>query len=158
MSGDLGRSSATELIPGNPGILEEMTGQLIKWGASLQLAADGLQRIDTSAGWSGKAADRFRQVFDNQPGKWVRAANAFWQASEALQQYVTVLRWAQGQAGSAITTWNAGAAHHQAAQGILQSAQSQLASAAQTASQAIGKARDMAPPKPGRASAKSLLS
>ncbi|MBO0805091.1 MAG: hypothetical protein J2P25_18700 [Nocardiopsaceae bacterium] len=149
MSDDIGASSPTGLVPGDPETLEQTAGQLSTWGGALGQAAEGLGRIDTSAGWSGKAADQFRKVFDNQPGKWLRAADGFRQAASALQHYAEVLRWAQGQAATAITTWHAGPAHHQAAQQILGSARSQLASAAHTAAQAIAQARDMAPPPPG---------
>lgn len=147
MSPTIGTSTPTELIPGNPGSLEQTARELATWGKALGLAAEGLSRIDTSAGWSGRAADQFRKVFDNQPGKWKTAADAFDAAAGALTTYAGVLERAQGQAATAIKTWNAG--DHQSAQQTLNNARSDLSTAAATASRAIGRARDLAPPKPG---------
>lgn len=150
MSSDLGEAAdATALIPGDPAALEQTAQQLATWAGALKLAANGLGRIDTTSGWSGQAADQFRRVFDNQPAKWLRAADAFQSAADALARYASVLSWAQGQAVAAITAWNAGADYHQAARQVLQSARAQLAVAAGTAAQVIGSAEDLAPPAPG---------
>lgn len=150
MSSGLGQTAdPAALIPGNPASLERTAGQLATWAGMLRLAADGLSRIDTTSGWSGAAAEQFRRVFDIQPVKWRRAADAFQQAAEALADYGRVLSWAQTQAATAISTWAAGTAHHQAATEVLESARSQLATAADRAARAIGHARDMAQPAPG---------
>lgn len=147
MSPPIGGSTPAELIPGNPGSLEETAREFAASGTALGRAAEGLARIDTSAGWSGQAAEAFRKVFDNQPGKWKTAADAFAEASGALMKYASELEWAQGQAAAAIRTWNSG--DHDSAQRTLTNARSALSSAADTASRAIGHARDLAPPKPG---------
>lgn len=138
----------TQLIPGDPQEIHTVEGDLIEYGDLLYEAGAGLQRIDTGAGWSGAAADAFHAVFRGQPGKWLQAADAFHQAADALGVYAGVLSWAQGQAADAITVWNCGPAHHQAAQGTLGAAVNQVNSAGDTAATLVGAARDLAPPKP----------
>ena len=150
MSSGLGQTTdPAALIPGDPASLEQAAQQFAIWAGALKLAADGLGRIDTTSGWSGQAADQFRLVFDHQPGKWLRAADAFENAAGALAGYAEVLSWAQGQAAAAIIVWGTGADDHQAAGQVLDGARSRLAAAASAAAQVIGRARDMAPPKPG---------
>lgn len=119
------------------------------YGDLLHLAGEGLKRIDTSDGWSGDAAEAFRKVFHGQPSKWLRAGDAFHQAARALDSYITTLIWAQGQAVDAINQWNSGKEQHEAAQHTLDSARGQLDSAGRTAAAEVGKARDLAPEKPG---------
>lgn len=78
-----------------------------------------------------------------------RGGGAFHDAAKALDDYATTLSWAQGQAGQAISLWNSGPASRQAAQEALSAARNQLTSAANTATAIVGKARDLAPQKPG---------
>lgn len=147
---ELGQTNdPTALIPGDPGTINSTALALRDYGDLLQLAGQGLQRIDTSAGWTGPAADAFRNVFRGQPGKWLQAGDAFHDAATALHSYVDSLEWAQGQAAYAIDLWASGAANHQAAQATLAAARSVLDSAGNTANTVVGRARDMAPPKPG---------
>lgn len=109
-------------------------------------AGNGLRRVDTSDGWQGAAADAFREIYDNQPGRWLRAGDAFHNAAGALDGYTSTLSWAQDTAAVAIGQWSAG--YRQAAAGTLAAATSQLAAAGDTAAAAIGRARDLAPPGP----------
>jgi hypothetical protein len=51
VSPTIGTSTPAELIPGNPGSLEQTARELAASGSALGLAAKGLSRIDTSAGW-----------------------------------------------------------------------------------------------------------
>ncbi|MCX4747342.1 hypothetical protein OG455_17745 [Kitasatospora sp. NBC_01287] len=147
---ELGNTSDPKaLIPGDPDSVHHTESALRAYGDLLHIAGAGLQRIDTSDGWSGDAADAFRKVFHGQPGKWLQAGDAFHDAAAALDAYTTVLGWAQGQAADAINLWNSGAASQQAARDKLDSARNQLVSAARTAAAIVGKARDLAPPKPG---------
>jgi exonuclease VII small subunit len=136
------------LIPGEPGTVNNTALELRDYGDLLALAGQGLQRIDTSAGWTGSAADAFRNVFHGQPGKWIQAGDTFHEAAAALHSYADTLEWAQAQAAEAINLWAAGAAHHHAAQSLLDAARSTVASAGDTADATVGKARDLAPPKP----------
>ncbi|MFK0294753.1 putative T7SS-secreted protein [Streptomyces sp. NPDC090442] len=147
---DLGEGSkATELIPGNPAALRHTESALQAYGDLLHRAGEGLRRIDTSDGWTGEAADAFHDVYHGQPSKWLRAGDAFHDAAKALDAYIATLTWAQHQAGEAISLWNSGEEHHEAAQDKLNSAVSQLDSAGHTAATRVGTARDLAPEKPG---------
>ncbi|MGH3437865.1 MAG: putative T7SS-secreted protein, partial [Sciscionella sp.] len=58
-------------------------------------AGAGLQRIDTTEGWTGKAGDQFRDVFCGQPAKWLEAGDSFHAASKAVDSYSSTLTWAQ---------------------------------------------------------------
>ena len=61
------------LVPGDPDALEGTVQMLNSSGDMLTPAGTGLQRIDTTDGWSGAAADGFRKAFHGQPGKWIEA-------------------------------------------------------------------------------------
>lgn len=84
-----------ELIPGDPGSVALVAGQMYDYSALLTEAGNGLSRIDTADGWSGAAADAFRARFKGQPGAWLEAGSCFREAAEALDGYVPVLVWAQ---------------------------------------------------------------
>jgi hypothetical protein len=144
----LGQTSDPQaLIPGEPAYVYQAEVQLRQYGDVLLEAGNGLRRVDTSDGWQGAAADAFREVYDNQPGRWLRAGDAFHNASGALDGYASTLSWAQDTAAVAIGQWNAG--DRQAAAGTLAAATSQLTAAGDTAAAAIGRARDLAPSGPG---------
>ena len=136
------------LIPGDSATLNNTALALRNYGDLLVLAGQGLQRIDTSAGWSGPAADAFRGAFHGQPGKWIQAGDAFHEAATALYSYADALERAQGQAGDAIDLWASGTANHQTAQSTLAAARNDVAGAGEAADAAVGQARDLAPPKP----------
>jgi exonuclease VII small subunit len=147
---ELGQTNdPTELIPGDPNTIYTTIQELNNYGDLLTLAGQGLQRIDSTAGWSGDAADAFRKRFTGHPDKWLRAGGAFHTAAQQLQNYVPTLVWAQGQATDAINQWNSGQQNHATAQQTLSHARGQLESVGDTAATAVGKARDLAPPKPG---------
>ncbi|WP_051386370.1 putative T7SS-secreted protein [Actinokineospora inagensis] len=98
------------LIPGNPDSLTLSVDLLMSYGDMLGEAGAGLARIDTADGWSGPAADGFRQAFEGQPGKWTEAGDCFHSAATAVDHYVATLIWAQGQAAEAIREWDQGQA------------------------------------------------
>jgi hypothetical protein len=145
-------------------------------GNELALAGKGIQRIDTTDGWSGEAADAFRAKFHGQPGKWPEAGDCFRGAASALENHVYALTWAQGEASAAIKDWNAAEAASKQAQDAyakyqqaggtdpfidpgeparaaarqrLHSARTQLKSAAGDAAAKVKGLRDEAPEKPG---------
>lgn len=178
MAKGLGQTSeASELIPGNPDSISSTCAWLKSYGDTLHSTGDGLQRIDTTDGWSGSAGDAFRAAFKGVPGKWLDAGDSFHDAVAALTSYQATLVWAQGQAADAIRQWNEGQAatntakvKHQddennaghslpftdpgdsirtAAQQTLGAARSQLNSAGDIAADKIAKACDKAPKKPG---------
>ena len=90
------------LITGDPGAVYETEAQLRQYAEVLLEAGVGLRRIDTSDGWRGTAADAFRRIYDDQPGKWLRAGDAFQSAADALGGYAATLGWAQDAAATAI--------------------------------------------------------
>jgi len=165
------------LVPGDAASITATAQQLRTRGDTLHEAGSGLQRIDTSDGWSGEAADTFRAKFQGQPGKWLEAGDCFHSAADALTNYSTTLTWAQQEAARAVAQWNAGqdatrqaTAQHQqaeqqagtslpfqdpgeagrkAAREILDNARHQLGSAGDSAAGTVGTARDKAPKKPG---------
>ncbi|MEU6235634.1 putative T7SS-secreted protein [Kitasatospora sp. NPDC047058] len=148
MAAELGATSDPKaLIPGSPAAVYSTEAELRAYGDHLHQAGAGLLRIDTTEGWQGEAGDAFRKAFHGQPGKWLRAGDAFHEAADALGAYVPTLVWAQSRAAAAIGQWNAG--DRQAATETLRSARDQLASMGRTAAEKVGRARDAAPPKPG---------
>ncbi|MDT8913753.1 putative T7SS-secreted protein [Amycolatopsis sp. PS_44_ISF1] len=179
MAEELGDTSdPQELVPGDPGSVTSTLNAMRAYGDALHEAGEGLQKIDTTQGWTGPAGDAFRKVFEGQPGKWLEAGDCFHNAATALETYTSTLTWAQGQAAEAIRLWNDGetvtrqakAKHQQdeqkagsslpfddsvgegkrgAARDILTSARGQLKSAGDGANKAVGAARDKAPQKPG---------
>jgi hypothetical protein len=140
-------SNPLDLVPGDAGSVAEVVTQLYDYGVLLTEAGDGLSRIDTSDGWTGAAADAFRERFKGQPQSWLTAGLCFAIAAKALDSYIPVLVWAQNEAGVAIDQWAQG--DKKGAQATLANAQSRLEAAADTANTAIGEARDKAPPHPG---------
>ena len=109
MTAELGQiNDPKELVPGNVGSVAGTMWAMRSYGDSLHEAGVGLRRVDTHEGWSGKAADNFREAFHGQPGKWLEAGDCFHDAATALDSYDSTLRWAQLKAGEAIRLWNEG--------------------------------------------------
>lgn len=97
------------LVPGDPAAIVDNVVAVRARGEAMATAADGLHAIDTYA-WTGPAADRFREKFSYEPGRWRQAADAFENAAVALDSYADTLRWAQEQATEAIRLWDSGQA------------------------------------------------
>ncbi|GDY34048.1 putative T7SS-secreted protein [Gandjariella thermophila] len=117
MTAELGQTNDPKaLIPGDPASVQDIALLLRTYGDALHEAGAGLQRIDTTDGWSGQAADAFREVFHGQPSKWLEAGDCFHEASQAMGSYATTLTWAQAQAQEAIQQWNEAQAATKAAQ------------------------------------------
>jgi hypothetical protein len=111
MTAELGQTNdSNSLVPGNVASISDTMWAMRNYGDSLHDAGAGLQRIDTTDGWSGKAADRFRDAFHGEPGKWIEAGDCFHSAAKAVDSYASTLQWAQRQAGDAIREWNEGEA------------------------------------------------
>src|SRR5882757_8054742 len=111
MTKELGETDAPlELVPGDSDSVSNTLWVMRGYGDALHDAGAGLQRIDTTEGWSGAAGDAFRKVFHGQPGKWTEAGDCFHNAANALETYGSILTWAQGQAADAIRMWNDGQA------------------------------------------------
>ncbi|HZM80862.1 MAG TPA: polymorphic toxin type 28 domain-containing protein [Candidatus Limnocylindrales bacterium] len=94
------------LVPGDAGAIASTMWAMRGYGDALREAGEGLARIDTNDGWTGDAADQFRDRFDGEPRKWTEAGDCFHQAANALDAYANSLIWAQGEAAEAIRLWN----------------------------------------------------
>lgn len=165
-----------DLVPGDAGSVTATAQALRARGEALRQAGIGLQRIDTTDGWSGSAGDAFRAKFQGQPGNWLEAGDCFRGAADVLDTYVKALSRAQSSAADAITQWNSARAatvqartqHQQAesvadhalafvdpgeevrrsARALLDHAREQLTNAGTAAETTVGAVRDRAPEKP----------
>ncbi|MFI6437535.1 putative T7SS-secreted protein [Streptomyces sp. NPDC050759] len=109
MAAGLGETSdPRELVPGAPDALTTTAQSLLAYGDVLVEAGEGLAKIDTENGWSGDAADAFRDRFHGQPARWVEAGDNFHAAANALYDYIAALRAGQQRAGEAITQYARG--------------------------------------------------
>lgn len=90
------------LVPGSVSALADLLWQLRDYADALVTAGDGLARIDTEAGWSGEAADGFREAYHAQPRRWREAGDSFVEAAAAVDRYASTLSWAQARAVEAI--------------------------------------------------------
>ncbi len=81
-------------IAGDPGAIR---AQAQVTSSKAQLFHDtgaGLSKIE-AAGWTGRAADRFRDAHDLEPDRWYQAGNGFARAGAALTTYAERLESAQ---------------------------------------------------------------
>lgn len=116
MAAELGTTNDPKaLVPGDPYAVRRTAAAMTVYGDELTEAGEGLQRIESTDGWSGEAADQFRSAYHGEPGKWLEAGESFSYAGGALDQYSYTLAWAQGQAARAIQLWNEGQAATQQA-------------------------------------------
>lgn len=113
---DLGETNDPKaLVPGDMESTRQTAWSMTVYGDLLHKAGAGLQRIDTTEGWSGEAADAFRSAYDGEPKKWLQAGDCFHSASKALNDYISSLTWAQFQATEAVRLWEEGEAATQQA-------------------------------------------
>jgi Putative T7SS secretion signal domain len=144
MAAELGHTDdPNALIPGNVESVHNTAWSMTVYGDVLHNAGTGLQRINTTGGWSGEAADHFRDVFHSQPGKWLEAGNCFHDAAQALDTYASTLMWAQQEACEAIRLWNEGQAATEAAQ--IEHVRAVQQAQQQAAAQTVGGTPTVAP-------------
>ncbi len=98
---------AKQLIHGEAGKIDEVSGHLEKFASSMNSAATGLSGIDTG-GWTGGAAEGYKSIASSQPGKWRTAGSAMSDAASAWSSYASTVTWAQGKAKEAITQYEKG--------------------------------------------------
>ncbi|MFJ9410609.1 putative T7SS-secreted protein [Streptomyces sp. NPDC101393] len=91
-----------QLIHGEAAKIHESASHLKDFSKAFDRVADGMQKIGSDRGWSGKAADAFREKFEMHPKQWMHAADACDDASKALKSYAETVTWAQGKAVDAI--------------------------------------------------------
>ncbi|GAA4783827.1 hypothetical protein GCM10023200_16680 [Actinomycetospora chlora] len=133
-------------MPGEPDAARAMARSMSAYAGNLHQAGDGLAAITTPEGWTGEAADAFRQRFAVQPPAWQDAGDAFTTASRALDVYAETLEWAQRQAAEAVRV--SGEAGPQA-RDLLNRARGQLVVAGDDAARALDEAAAMAPEQHG---------
>ena len=81
-------------IRGNPGNIRSKAVLMDQKGQLFFDTGEALSKIDTS-GWTGRAADTFRDAHDLEPERWIKAGNGFKKASAALTTYAGALESAQ---------------------------------------------------------------
>ena len=81
-------------IEGNPGNVRSKAVLMDQKGQLFFDTGEALSKIDTS-GWTGRAADTFRDAHDLEPDRWFKAGNGFKKASAALTTYAGALEAAQ---------------------------------------------------------------
>lgn len=86
-------------IRGNPGAIRARATMTAERATLFDDTGEALTKIDTS-GWTGRAADSFRDAHDLEPERWFRAGNGFRIAGAALLAYADAVEQAQ-----ATATW-----------------------------------------------------
>lgn len=99
--------SPSFVIPGDPGVVRSKAAGLRSHGVSFVGVAEALDAVRTD-GWVSLAADRFREKFGTESGKWRDAGQGFERAAGALETYAGALASAQGTAGWAAGEWARG--------------------------------------------------
>lgn len=84
-------------LPGDPGAIRVKAAGLRSHGQSFSAVADGLDAVTTD-GWISLAADRFREKFAPEAGRWRDAGHGFVGAAGALETYANTLEAAQATA------------------------------------------------------------
>lgn len=84
-------------VRGNPGAIRSRATLTSEKGTLFDDTGAALAKIDT-AGWTGRAADNFRDAHDLEPDRWYRAGNGFRRAGSALLAYADAVEQAQATA------------------------------------------------------------
>ncbi|HSU00990.1 MAG TPA: hypothetical protein VLK03_00445 [Nocardioides sp.] len=87
-------------IEGSPGSIRSKALTMEQKGQLFYDTGDALAKIDVS-GWTGRAADEFREAHDLEPERWVRSGNGFKKAAAGLTTYAGELEDAQRRAAEA---------------------------------------------------------
>jgi hypothetical protein len=87
-------------IEGNPGNIRSKAVTLEQKGQLFYDTGDALSKIDVG-GWTGRAADEFREAHDLEPERWIKAGNGFKKAAAGLTTYAGELESAQARAEAA---------------------------------------------------------
>ena len=84
-------------IEGNPGNIRAKALTMEQKGQLFYDTGDALSKIDVS-GWTGRAADEFREAHDLEPDRWIKSGNGFKKAAAGLTTYAGELEDAQRRA------------------------------------------------------------
>lgn len=88
------------VIEGNPGAIRAKAVTMEQKGQLFYDTGDALSKIDVS-GWTGRAAEEFREAHDLEPDRWTKAGNGFRKAAAGLTTYAGELESAQSRAEAA---------------------------------------------------------
>jgi hypothetical protein len=94
-------------IEGNPGSVRAKALTMEQKGQLFYDTGDALAAIDVT-GWTGRAADEFREAHDLEPDRWVKAGNGFKKAASGLTTYAGALEDAQRRAAEAKSEYERG--------------------------------------------------
>ncbi|MCY4728456.1 hypothetical protein NYO98_19400 [Nocardioides sp. STR2] len=94
-------------IEGNPGNIRSKALTMEQKGQLFYDTGDALSKIDVS-GWTGRAADEFREAHDLEPERWYKSGNGFRKAAAGLTTYAGELENAQSRAEWARTEYERG--------------------------------------------------
>lgn len=84
-------------IKGDPGAITAKVATMRQNATTFTSVAEGLESVTTD-GWTGRAADRFREKFDAEPDRWRDAGDGFRRAADGLATYAGELTTAQSRA------------------------------------------------------------
>ena len=84
-------------VEGNPSNIRAKAVTMEQKGQLFYDTGDALAKIDVS-GWTGRAADEFREAHDLEPERWIRSGNGFRKAAAGLRTYAGELETAQSRA------------------------------------------------------------
>jgi ADP-ribosyltransferase exoenzyme len=84
-------------IEGSPGNIRSKALTMEQKGQLFYDTGDALSKIDVS-GWTGRAADEFREAHDLEPERWYKSGNGFKKAAVGLTTYAGELEDAQRRA------------------------------------------------------------
>lgn len=84
-------------IEGSPGNIRAKALTMDQKGQLFYDTGDALSKIDVS-GWTGRAADEFREAHDLEPERWYKSGNGFKKAAAGLTTYAGQLENAQSRA------------------------------------------------------------
>ena len=94
-------------VEGNPGAIRSKAVLMEEKDTLFWNTGDALSKIDVS-GWTGRAADEFREAHDLEPERWTKAGNGFKKAAAGLTTYAGELEDAQRRAREAKAEYERG--------------------------------------------------
>jgi len=94
-------------IPGDPAAVLALAATTRSKGHSFLDVADALSRVSTE-GWTGRAAELFREAHDAEPHRWREAGDGFLSAAQAFEAWADSLESAQAAAHWAETEYARG--------------------------------------------------
>ena len=94
-------------IKGNPGAIRSKAHTMASKADLFTHTGDGLAKVTTD-GWVSRSAERFKDKFDTEPGRWRDAGSNWKTAARALDAYADALQEAQRLAAAAEKEYHRG--------------------------------------------------